>query len=121
MILEVGKKYTVTAKEIRPYGAIVEMEDGSTQLIHISNIANTFVNDVADYITVGQQYEVSAIQGKVKDVELTMKDPATIKYVNNRPKCEKSFEEMLEDYLPNETDRRHKRSGDRSYNRRKRY
>lgn len=115
MNLVIGNKYKCKAVEIREYGAIMEMEDGSTQLLHISNISDKFVRNVSDYITVGESYEVTAIQGRVRDVEITMRDPSNNMYPRP-PKRESNFEDMLKDYLPTDKDRRYK--NDRDYNRR---
>lgn len=115
MNLVIGNKYKCKAVEIREYGAIMEMEDGSTQLLHISNISDKFVRNVSDYITVGESYEVTAIQGRVRDIEITMRDPSNNMY-QRPPKRESNFEDMLKDYLPTDKDRRYK--NDRDYNRR---
>ena len=73
MTLQPGATYNVTVVKILPYGAVVEMEDKSTQLVHISNISDKFVRDVADFVSVGRQYKVDCIEGKVKPLELSMK------------------------------------------------
>lgn len=117
MNLIIGNKYTCEAVEIRDYGAIMRMEDGSTSLLHISNISDSFVRNVSDYITVGDTYEVTAIRGRVKDVEITLRDPSHINYdADTSKKKEDNFEKMLEDYLPTDRDRQYKH--DRGHDRR---
>lgn len=71
MQLEVGKTYEVTVVKILPIGAVVEMEDGSTELVHISNIADCFVPDVADFVSVGKSYTATCREGKKRPIELT--------------------------------------------------
>ena len=46
---------------ITKFGAFVALPDGSSGLVHISEIANTFVNDVHDYVSEGQAVKVKVI------------------------------------------------------------
>ena len=39
---------------ITKFGAFVALDNGKSGLVHISEIANTFVNDVHDYLQEGQ-------------------------------------------------------------------
>jgi predicted RNA-binding protein with RPS1 domain len=74
MELTVGAQYQVTVAKILPIGAIVTIgSDPNTYLIHISNIANTFVKDPEAFISVGMTYTADAVEGKVKPVELSLK------------------------------------------------
>lgn len=73
MKLTVGETYNVKIEKILSYGAIVKMEDDSTQLIHISNISDKFVKDVGDYVTVGDTIKADCIKGNVKPEELSIK------------------------------------------------
>ena len=51
-ILE-GKVTTITK-----FGAFVALEGGKSGLVHISEIANTFVNDVHDFLQEGQYFRI---------------------------------------------------------------
>ena len=73
MKLVQGQMYTVSVKEIVPAGAVVTLEDGSTQLVHISNISNMFVRDVGNFLEVGQTLEAEAVEGRARPVELSFK------------------------------------------------
>lgn len=73
MKLEVGKTYEVEVVKVLSYGAIVKMEDDSTQLLHISNISDKFVRDVNDFVKVGTKIKVDCIKGSVKPEELSIK------------------------------------------------
>lgn len=107
MKLIVGQRYSCKAIEIKSYGAVMQFEDGSTQLLHISNLAEDFVKDVNDYITVGKTYEVTAVPGQVKPIEISMKvDPDEPLDIDNM-----SFEELLEYFPPTKEDIRGKRDG----------
>ena len=111
-----GHKYIGTAIEIKPYGAILKMEDNTTSLLHISNISDEYVSNVADFITVGQSYEVTAIPGKVRPVELTLRDvDVSAFYEDDYEDDDEDFATMLERYLP-KPDHRDKKIHRRKYN-----
>lgn len=69
MQLEIGKIYNGKVKAITQYGAFVDMENGGSGMIHISEVANTYVNDIHDFLTEGQEVKVKVIgineKGKV--------------------------------------------------------
>lgn len=92
MELQIGKKYKVTVSKIIKVGAIVEMEDGSTELIHISNISNDYVANIEDFVTVGSAYEATCQAGKTKSIELTLR-PLNLKSCKH---CEKHTESKQE-------------------------
>ena len=72
MNLQIGNTYQVTVTEILPIGAVVTMEDNTTELIHISNIADCFVRNVGDYVSVGHSYTATCKEGKVHPAELSL-------------------------------------------------
>lgn len=61
MQLEIGKIYNGTVKAITQYGAFVDVEGGGSGMIHISEIANTYVNDIHEFLTEGQEIRVKVI------------------------------------------------------------
>ncbi|MDE6784653.1 MAG: S1 RNA-binding domain-containing protein [Ruminococcus sp.] len=67
--LEIGKIYTGKVKGIAQYGAFIDIDGGGTGMVHISEIVNTFVNEIRDHLTEGQEVRVKVIgineQGKV--------------------------------------------------------
>ncbi len=74
MKLVVGQTYDAEVTKILSYGAIVKMDDNSTQLLHISNISDRFVRDVNDFVKIGDKIKVDCIEGKVKPEELSIKE-----------------------------------------------
>ena len=46
---------------IRPFGAIMIFEDGQKGLLHISEIANTFIRNIKRYLKIGKTYQVKII------------------------------------------------------------
>lgn len=61
MQLEIGKIYTGKVKGIAQYGAFVDIEGGGSGMVHISEIANTFVSDIHEHLTEGQEVKVKVI------------------------------------------------------------
>ena len=68
MELQVGSILEGKVTSITKFGAFVALEGGRSGLVHISEIANTFVNDVHDYLQEGQTVKVlvlSTENGKI--------------------------------------------------------
>lgn len=61
MEVEVGAIYTGKVTEITKFGAFVNIGPGKSGLVHISEIANTYVNDVHDFLTLGQEVKVKVV------------------------------------------------------------
>lgn len=61
MQLEVGTVLEGKVTGITKFGAFVSLPDGKSGLVHISEIANTFVNDVHDYVKDGETVKVKVI------------------------------------------------------------
>ena len=69
MSIEVGSILEGKVTGIMNFGAFVALPGGKSGLVHISEIANTFVKDVHDHLQVGQQVKVKILgineQGKI--------------------------------------------------------
>ena len=61
MQLQVGMVTEGKVTGITKFGAFVALPEGKSGLVHISEIANTFVNDVNDYVQDGQSVKVKVI------------------------------------------------------------
>lgn len=73
MELQLGQKYQVRVIKIMPRYVVVELEDKSTQIIHVSKIANCFVKEISDFVSVDTTYEAEAVEGTAHPVELSLK------------------------------------------------
>jgi len=62
--IEVGSKVQGKVTGITNFGAFVELPGGSTGLVHISEVADSYVKDVNDHLKVGDQIEVKVISEK---------------------------------------------------------
>lgn len=74
MQLEVGSVLEGKVTGIAKFGAFVELADGVTGMVHISEVSSSFVNDIHDHLTEGQTVKV-----KVLSVEESGKIALSIK------------------------------------------
>ena len=61
MELAVGNIYEGKVTGMAKYGAFVSLEGGKSGLVHISEVANTFVSDVANHVKMGQIIKVKVV------------------------------------------------------------
>jgi S1 RNA binding domain protein len=83
MSIEVGSKLQGKVTGITKFGAFVELPEGSTGLVHISEVADNYVKDINDHLKVGDQIEV-----KVLNVEKDGKIGLSIKKAKDRPESQ---------------------------------
>lgn len=77
MELAVGQVLEGTVTGITKFGAFVSLEGGKSGLVHISEIANTFVNDVHDHVQIGQKVKVKVLSlGDAGKINLSIKRAA---------------------------------------------
>lgn len=69
MELAVGSIVTGKVTTITKFGAFVALPEGKSGLVHISEVAPTFVSDVHDFLTEGQEVSVKVLaitpEGKI--------------------------------------------------------
>lgn len=74
MELAVGQVLEGTVTGITKFGAFVSLEGGRSGLVHISEVANTFVNDVHDHVQIGQKVKVKVLSlGEAGKINLSIK------------------------------------------------
>ncbi len=61
MSIEVGSKVQGKVTGITNFGAFVELPNGSTGLVHISEVADNYVKDINDHLKVGEMVEVKVM------------------------------------------------------------
>ena len=61
MSIEVGGVVEGTVTGITKFGAFVDLTDGKVGLVHISEVADVYVNDVKDFLKVGQKVKVKVL------------------------------------------------------------
>ncbi|MCL2842425.1 MAG: S1 RNA-binding domain-containing protein [Oscillospiraceae bacterium] len=61
MGFDVGSVVTGKVTGIKKFGAFVTLEDKRSGLVHISEVANTYVDDVSAHLTEGQEVKVKIV------------------------------------------------------------
>lgn len=72
----VGHIYTGTVLKIKPFGAIISLPDSAPGLVHISQIANGFIQSVSDVLNIGDEVDVRVVSNDPASgkISLSMKD-----------------------------------------------
>ena len=83
MAIEVGAKLEGKVTGITNFGAFVDLSDGVTGLVHISEIADNYVKDVKDHLKLDDVVTV-----KVINVDKDGKIGLSIKQATDRPATE---------------------------------
>lgn len=74
-------------KSLSKFGAFITLPDGSTGMVHISEIAHAYVNDIRDHLTEGQDVKVMIISRENGKTNLSIKRtlPPPAKPQSSRP------------------------------------
>ncbi|MDA5108909.1 S1 RNA-binding domain-containing protein [Brevibacillus thermoruber] len=106
MGVEVGSKLEGKVIGITKFGAFVELPGGVTGLVHISEIADTYVRDIHQYLKVGDVVTVKVLHVRDGKIGLSIKK-AQDKERGPRPQRERGdgFEEKLSRFLKDSEDR----------------
>lgn len=88
---KVGKIVTGCVTGIEKYGIFVSLDEYYSGLIHISEISDSFVRNIGDYVSIGETIKVKIIEANDNDfhVKLSIKD---IDYRLNKKKRTKIVE-----------------------------
>ncbi len=114
MQLEVGAVLEGKVTGMTNFGAFVELGDGKTGMVHISEVAPTFVKDIREFVTENQDVKVKVLHiGEDGKISLSMKKamapparpsgpakpssgrPGNFEWQSNRKNESASFEDML--------------------------
>ena len=88
MAIELGSVVEGKVTRIMNFGAFVELEEGKVGLIHISEVADEYVNSVSDFLNEGD-----TVQAKVISIDTNGKIALSIKKLKQQQKqeAEKQF------------------------------
>ena len=105
MSIEVGSKLLGRVTGITKFGAFVELEKGTTGLVHISEVADNYVKDIHDHLAIGDEIKV-----KVINVEKDGKIGLSIRKAKDRPEQQsrqsaEQFEAIMNRFLKDSEDR----------------
>ncbi len=73
MELTVGAVLEGKVKTITNFGAFVALPENKTGMVHISEVANTYVSDIRQHLTEGQDVKVMVIGTENGKINLSMK------------------------------------------------
>lgn len=73
MDYEVGAILEGKVTSITKFGAFVALEGGKSGLVHISEVANSYVSDVHDFLQIGQAVKVKVLALKDGKIDLSIK------------------------------------------------
>ena len=110
MQVEVGNIVEGKVTGVKKFGAFVQLPDGKTGMVHISEVSNSYINELSEHLQVGQTVKVKVLsiseEGKIA---LSIKrteppaprkprepaPPKTWQPKQTQPQGEMSFEDMM--------------------------
>ena len=73
MELTVGEVLEGKVKSITNFGAFISLPENKTGMVHISEVANTYVSDIRQHLTEGQDVKVMVIGNEAGKLNLSIK------------------------------------------------
>ena len=73
MAIEVGVILEGKVSGITKFGAFVDLPESKTGMVHISEVAPTFITEISDYVKVGQTVKVKVLAINDGKISLSMK------------------------------------------------
>jgi len=89
MALSVGDVITGKVSSVMPFGAFVSLPDNKSGLVHISEITNEYVENINDYVKVGDTVDVKVLIIDKGKISLSIKKAKTPEKKAEKPKQEK--------------------------------
>ena len=109
MSLKEGEILEGVVKTITNFGAFVDLGEGQTGLVHISEIADGYVKDVSEFLSQDQKVKVKVlnVDEQNKKITLSIKKVNEVKHNNTeyQKKAEMSFEDRLSKFLKDSEER----------------
>lgn len=116
MEVEIGSKLEGRVTGITKFGAFVELPGGATGLVHISEIADTFVHDIHQFLKIGDKVTVKVLHLREGKIGLSIKkaQEPTRPQRSVRERTD-NFEDKLSRFLKESEDRQaeRKKGGER--------
>ncbi len=105
MTIEVGSILEGRVTGITNFGAFVELGEGKTGLVHISEVADAYVHDIKDYLKENDIVKVKVINMKDGKIGLSIRQVNNPSPAARRParggrgRAPKSFEDKLSRFM----------------------
>ena len=110
MAIEVGSVVEGKVTRITNFGAFVDLEDGKSGLVHISEVADEYVSAVSDFLSEGD-----TVQAKVVNIDANGKIALSIKKLKQQQKAEAEKSFAPKNRLQGRNDRRPSRQTSASF------
>ena len=85
MELTVGTILEGKVKSITKFGAFIALPENQTGMVHISEIAHTYVSDIREHLTEGQEVKVVVLSAENGKINLSIKKAQTPPPRQTRP------------------------------------
>ena len=108
MSLKEGEVVEGVVKTITNFGAFIDLGDGVTGLVHISEVSEGYVKDISEFLEQNQKVKVRvlAVDEENKKITLSIKKANETKKREYQPKVqEMSFEDRLSKFLKDSEER----------------
>lgn len=106
MALKVGAIVEGTVKTITNFGAFIDLGEGVTGLVHISEIADGYVKSVNDYLEENQKVDVKVLSVDEENKKITLSIKKVESFKPSQPKqADMSFEDRLSKFLKDSEER----------------
>ena len=104
MAIEVGKVYDGKVTGLSKFGAFVQLPEGKSGMVHISEVSSTYVNDIREHLAEGNEVRVKVIGIDEKGrINLSIKKAAEPEKVPEKKTV--SFEDMLSKFKQESDDK----------------
>ncbi|MFC1510994.1 S1 RNA-binding domain-containing protein [Candidatus Margulisiibacteriota bacterium] len=117
MPIEIGSEIEGKVTGVAPFGAFVELPEGKVGLVHISQVADTYVKDIGKHVKVGDIVKVKVLglaKGDKYDLSIKQVGKPTWQQMpprKRRPRDDKSkpapgtFEDKITQFLKQSEDK----------------
>ncbi|MDP4132428.1 MAG: S1 RNA-binding domain-containing protein [Bacillota bacterium] len=121
MVLEVGSIVEGKVSGITNFGAFIDLEGGSSGLVHISEVSRSYVKDINEHLKVGDVVKVKVMsiddRGKIGlSIKKALEEvsgrkyvfsgrPAEIKFDSQKSSESMSFEDMMAHFKQESNDK----------------
>ena len=100
MSIETGSKYQGKVSGITHFGAFVDLPEGKTGLVHISEVADQYVKDINEFIKVGDDVTVKVLKvGDDGKIGLSIRKAQEKSQGKKREPKKTSFEDKMNRFL----------------------
>lgn len=104
-MITIGQITEATVTGLKDFGAFVVLQNGETAMVHISQVSNTYVKNIHEYLSEGQEVKVKVIAIDEKGrISLSMKQaqenkPNKVKNIGYTQKAQDKNEMNFEDMM----------------------